>query len=37
MKHKRTNPTLNKDYGADLYNVIVFMLLILGVLWYLGI
>lgn len=37
MKQKRTNTALDKDYGADLYNVVVFMLLILGVLWYLGI
>lgn len=37
MKHKRSvtkSPNLERDYGKDLYDTVVFLLVLLGVLWY---
>jgi hypothetical protein len=39
MKQKRTSTAkpATKDFGKDLYDTIVFSLILLGVLWYLNI
>lgn len=37
MKHKRSvtkSQNLERDYGKDLYDTVVFLLVLLGVLWY---
>lgn len=40
MKQKRTltkSQNIERDYGKDLFDTVIFLLLLLGVLWYLNI
>lgn len=40
MKQKRVtlkHKAVGKDYGKDLFDVVIFMLMLLGVLWYMGV
>ena len=40
MEHKRTSvkqKTVEKDYGKDLLNAILFLIGLLGILWYLNV